>query len=254
MIKFFRNIRRRLLSENKLSRYFLYAIGEIFLVVIGILIALQINNWNEAKKTKLQEVKLLNNLYASIQGDLIYINDYSSVFDQADRSIYAILKHMEDDLPYSDSLDFHFKFSTVKWPPKFNRGVFESLSSSDINTISNDSLKNNIIKYYYDAEEAIAGMDLYAEVVEDASKNIFNTRFTALWNNAWEDPHYGLDEARNMKPINYDKLKNDREYLYFLQSQKNKLYFYVRRNLLEAKLNSENLIKQFETELEVIEK
>ncbi|MFH4967884.1 DUF6090 family protein [Gaetbulibacter sp. M240] len=49
MLKFFRNIRKRLLSESKFRNYFLYAIGEIILVVIGILIALQINNWNEAR-------------------------------------------------------------------------------------------------------------------------------------------------------------------------------------------------------------
>ncbi len=49
MIKFFRHIRKRLLTENKLSKYLLYAIGEIVLVVIGILIALQINNWNTSK-------------------------------------------------------------------------------------------------------------------------------------------------------------------------------------------------------------
>jgi hypothetical protein len=47
MVKFFRKIRQKLLSENKFSKYFIYAIGEIVLVVIGILIALQINNWNE---------------------------------------------------------------------------------------------------------------------------------------------------------------------------------------------------------------
>ena len=50
MIKFLRRIRQKLLSENKISKYVLYAIGEIFLVVIGILIALQINNWNETRK------------------------------------------------------------------------------------------------------------------------------------------------------------------------------------------------------------
>ena len=52
MIKFFRKIRQKLLSENKFSKYLIYALGEIVLVVIGILIALQINNWNEAKKNQ----------------------------------------------------------------------------------------------------------------------------------------------------------------------------------------------------------
>ena len=55
MIKFFRKIRQRLLSENKFSRYLLYAIGEIILVVIGILIALQINTWNQARKDSITE-------------------------------------------------------------------------------------------------------------------------------------------------------------------------------------------------------
>ena len=48
MIKIFRTIRQRMLTENRFSRYFIYAIGEIVLVVVGILIALQVNNWNNA--------------------------------------------------------------------------------------------------------------------------------------------------------------------------------------------------------------
>ncbi|MGB5318748.1 DUF6090 family protein [Eudoraea sp.] len=55
MIKFFRRIRQQLLKENNLSKYLLYAIGEIVLVVIGILIALQINNWNQENKESLVE-------------------------------------------------------------------------------------------------------------------------------------------------------------------------------------------------------
>ena len=69
MIKFFRHIRQQLLSEGNTGkpalpagRYLKYAIGEIILVVIGILIALQINNWNEAKKDRSTEVKLLKEL------------------------------------------------------------------------------------------------------------------------------------------------------------------------------------------------
>jgi sensor domain CHASE-containing protein len=59
MIKFFRNIRKNRLNEGKTSKYFKYAIGEIVVVVIGILIALQINNWNSNQKDELQETKIL---------------------------------------------------------------------------------------------------------------------------------------------------------------------------------------------------
>ena len=62
MIKFFRKIRQILLSEGKTGKYFKYAIGEIILVVIGILIALQINNWNEQRKENIKEQALLKRL------------------------------------------------------------------------------------------------------------------------------------------------------------------------------------------------
>ena len=55
MIKLFRNIRQNLLTEGKTTKYLKYAIGEIILVVIGILIALQINNWNENRKNESTE-------------------------------------------------------------------------------------------------------------------------------------------------------------------------------------------------------
>ena len=62
MIKLFRKIRQKLLAENKISKYLIYAIGEIILVVIGILIALQINNWNESNKEKKKHGYYLNSL------------------------------------------------------------------------------------------------------------------------------------------------------------------------------------------------
>ena len=62
MIKFFRQIRQNLIMENKTGKYLKYAIGEIVLVVIGILIALQINNWNENRKEKQQEKAILYQL------------------------------------------------------------------------------------------------------------------------------------------------------------------------------------------------
>ncbi|MEW4925770.1 DUF6090 family protein [Algibacter sp. 2305UL17-15] len=62
MIKFFRKIRQKLLSENRFRKYLLYAVGEIVLVVIGILIALQINNWNQNKVTRKKEISIIKKL------------------------------------------------------------------------------------------------------------------------------------------------------------------------------------------------
>src|SRR5210317_1373022 len=62
MIKFFRKIRQKMLTDNKFNKYLIYGIGEIILVVIGILIALQINNWNENRRLRAVEIKLLKEL------------------------------------------------------------------------------------------------------------------------------------------------------------------------------------------------
>ena len=70
MIKFFRKLRQQLLTENKFSKYLLYAIGEIILVVIGILIALQFNTWQIEKKDRQIERTLLENIKRDLESDI----------------------------------------------------------------------------------------------------------------------------------------------------------------------------------------
>ena len=74
MIKFFRRIRKQLLTENKFSTYLLYAVGEIILVVIGILIALSINNKNEEYKTSKTALAYLNSLHEEFQFNLALLD------------------------------------------------------------------------------------------------------------------------------------------------------------------------------------
>ncbi|GAB5550964.1 MAG: hypothetical protein Sapg2KO_05550 [Saprospiraceae bacterium] len=74
MLKFFRKIRQRLLNQGKLRRYFVYAIGEIFLVVIGILIALQVNNWNELRKGERIKQKYIQALQDDLEGNVVEID------------------------------------------------------------------------------------------------------------------------------------------------------------------------------------
>ncbi|MEZ2414419.1 DUF6090 family protein [Muriicola sp. E247] len=74
MINFFRKIRKQLLLQNKFSRYLLYAIGEILLVVLGILIALQVDNWNEKRKDHLKLTKILHDIVEDIDIDIFQLN------------------------------------------------------------------------------------------------------------------------------------------------------------------------------------
>ena len=74
MIKFFRKIRQRLLSENKFSKYLVYAVGEIILVVIGILIAIQLNSIKNQRESRNEEITHLENLLADLKQDKTELN------------------------------------------------------------------------------------------------------------------------------------------------------------------------------------
>ena len=99
MLRLFRNIRKRLMEQNKVRTYLLYAIGEILLVVIGILIALQVNNWNEARKDAQTTESVLQNLHVDIVEDL---NNLESLKDLlSDRKAHA--DHLLDIINRDDS-------------------------------------------------------------------------------------------------------------------------------------------------------
>jgi hypothetical protein len=148
MIKFFRHIRKTLISENKMGKYFKYAIGEILLVVIGILIALQINNWNEGRKRLDQERVLLQQVkdemisqYGGIAFDLEKLNT-------SQRAHFLIIDHMEANLPYRDSLCFYFsllKMDEYNYP---SEAVYSKIKNVGLDIIRVDSIRNNLQDLY----------------------------------------------------------------------------------------------------------
>ena len=92
MLKFFRKIRQKLLSKDKFSKYFLYAIGEIVLVVIGILIALQINNQNEVRKTKSVAATYVAKIIGDLEKDLKNID---SLMVMATKNISEVERYFD---------------------------------------------------------------------------------------------------------------------------------------------------------------
>jgi len=112
MIKFFRRIRQKLITEGKLSRYILYAIGEIVLVMIGILLALQVSNWNDKGKDRIKEATYLNNIKDDLQNDIDELNTLInanylrlSIFKLIDPDFY-----LRDDMIMAvDKTEFNFR-------------------------------------------------------------------------------------------------------------------------------------------------
>jgi hypothetical protein len=134
--------------ENKTSKYFKYAIGEIILVVIGILIALQINNWNEDRKATKQEIKILSELKNDLETNLIEIYDTNSTTKNRVKSTVLILDYFKDEKPVDDSLKRAFE--NIKMDGIFNiaNTSYKFIESQGINTISNDSLRIKITEMY----------------------------------------------------------------------------------------------------------
>ncbi len=151
MIKFFRKIRQKLLTENKFSKYLIYAIGEIILVVIGILIALQINNWNEDRKERKQEIEFITSVKKDLTQDKVFIQ---LIIGQLEPRIvaYETLNNDLVNLYHNDrkSLDSIFKAyfrSQRTFYPIL--GSYESaVAGNQLTNFRNKELLQKVIKLY----------------------------------------------------------------------------------------------------------
>lgn len=134
MIKFFRRIRKQLLSENRFNKYLLYAIGEIILVVIGILIALQINNWNEYDKSQALAQKYLKLIKSDLELDLEHFETLNIILTQQALKIDSIENILSR--PQTNQKDF-------KQIIKNNFSVFMLLEDTNLNTSTFTALQNS---------------------------------------------------------------------------------------------------------------
>ena len=182
MIKLFRKIRYDLMEKNNTGkpalpagRYFKYAIGEIVLVVIGILIALQINNWNEEKKARLRSLTLLENLVGEIKQDSIY---FDNVY-HAEKNIFLNAAHLLFNA-HADSgfviendsvMGMAFRFACFTPVIKFSDNAYIELTSSDLlNKFKSETLKNDLHEYY----SQIKFLNMYSEQTHQISNDLID--------------------------------------------------------------------------------
>lgn len=163
MIKFFRKIRQRLLTENKFIKYLLYAIGEIVLVVIGILIALSINNANDFENQRRKELTLLNEMSQNLQIDLKDLNFNIKGSAERIKANEIILKALKERVPMNDSLKPYYANIFGNFQLSNNTAAWENLKSVGMDLVSDDSLRNVIsnlyaVKYNY-LENITKGVD-----------------------------------------------------------------------------------------------
>jgi len=193
MIKFFRHIRQNLIMENRTTKYFKYAIGEIFLVVIGILLALQINNWNETRKLNNREAIYLKGLKADFEQSKTAL---ARVIKKTDRvakmvdTLGAIIKKNGDALTLMqiDSLTSGSTGFTVFMP---SEGVINDIiGSGKLDMVTNNELRKKNASWEADLKMIREYENLGRELSDKYSDHT--------------SPYFDMLNAKFMKPAFLD--------------------------------------------------
>jgi len=212
MIKFFRKIRQNLLSEGKTAKYFKYAIGEIVLVVIGILIALQINNWNENRKERLQEQALLVQLQSEFNSNLKQLNEKITIRRNMYNSSLKLLHYIDNPVDiHNDSILKHLVQTTLS--PTFNPISTDFIGTGRIQLLQNNRLKELLTRWSSEivavTEEEVQWLDYSKEqythfLIENASfRNVLNS----FWENNTTNA-FNLDKGKTTQ-VNLKKSKTE---------------------------------------------
>ncbi|MCB0661970.1 MAG: hypothetical protein KDC24_04480 [Saprospiraceae bacterium] len=156
MLPFFRRIRQQLFKEKKLSNYLFYALGEIVLVVIGILLALQLNTWNAARQDAISEEIYLKRIADDINNQLVPLTDYISSLEVSAKEAVQVLDEfkVKGSMSQVDSINFRLqKMMKTRTFPVVNSTFLELNSSGQMQLIQNKALRSNLIRYYQQNEE-----------------------------------------------------------------------------------------------------
>ena len=200
MIKLFRKIRQTLIMENKTSKYLKYALGEIVLVMVGILLALQVNNWNEKRIASEKEKLFLKELHQEFKKNQLQLEEVLHMHEIGLKATNGLIAIFPIDLATVNYDSLKFYISNIGWRYTFNpsQGIINSLvSTGGFNLISNDSLRklmiswNDVLKDYQE-EEIAAYNYLTNQMAPYLDDNID-------WDVNLDDPRNNLDALTSLK-------------------------------------------------------
>lgn len=237
MQKFFRHISKKRITENKTINYLIYTIGEILLVVIGILVALQIDNWNERRKSEVLELNLLKEMKTNLRSDIVDMKINISYHERGVESATIILKSFKNNYPYNDSLNKHY--GKVPMIPKFlmSENAYNSMNNEGIRIIRNDSLRN-AITHHYEASCAF---------LIDWNEAEWNTQMQDH-RTIYRDYFKKFDFWSDLEPANYAELSENVAYINYLNNRIGWLNPTIRMYKGQIQ-NSEELIVLIDEEL-----
>lgn len=156
MIKLFRNIRRKLLGENKVSKYLIYAFGEILLVVVGILLAIQFNAWTTKNKEREKQNWYLNNILDDLHYQRQTLDMIEAAYSAEISGAKSVLKayYEKESFDNIDSLNYHLNtLMYAQFFPNTNNSYREMVSSGQLSLIESQNLSLEVIDFYLFSED-----------------------------------------------------------------------------------------------------
>ena len=187
---------------------------------MGILIAVQINSWNERRSLKVLEIEILKSIHTELEEDLVDIDINIQIHENSVQSAEELIEHFESGKPYDDSLALKFYYADGVSAFLHSTSAFETLKAQGVQLISNETLRNQIIRLYDGQYNGILGFE----------NNIHAARayrINEIWPGRFEEAnktHFPLTVAfteGEMVPIDFEALRNDSVYQYHLRNQRN---------------------------------
>lgn len=147
-MKIFRTLRAKMIKSNKVRNYLLYAVGEIFLVTVGILIALQVNTWNDYRKERNVELEILHEISTDLADDLASLNNDRRLNKDVKSSLDVIESALRQRQGFHDSLGIYFGNLAINPSYSIKTSGYENLKNRGVHIIENDTLRKSITSLY----------------------------------------------------------------------------------------------------------
>ena len=237
MLKFFRNIRQASIMKNQKGKYIKYAIGEIILVVIGILIALQINNWNQNQITKAHNNVILKNLISEFKSNKIELDSSIARISNVINALDSLLLLMNEPQPKIQQNDFEVllekTFVTPTWTPS-SYVLEEMKSSGDLSNIENNDLRQLLFKWERDfsaMKSVEVGYDRFAKAYIDfITKNGSVRNLDAIGGNlpGLKKSILGKNDLELLKSLEFENITDN---FYFLANNMRTKYQGLQNNI-----------------------
>lgn len=253
MLKFFRQIRQRLLTENKFSKYLVYASGEILLVMIGILLALQVNNWNSNQIEKGLAKEYISRLSTELESEITHYKNIQHAFRTKEKRLKRIIKIWQSNpLIISDSLqyinDFTYAGDISLW---YNEPVTwtQLVQSGEIRVIKDQAILDELHLYYNTVKKAADNYKMHPMSMTNKGREIFHHVFK------YQDPDSYFDTFGGFftelpSPYVFEQIEQNKEeylQLYLTIAYVSKVQYLILTNIISK---AEKNLNQLQSKLE----